>query len=441
MTDNRRELDHTRALKIAYLIQQFPVPTETFAVSDIAALLEQGHDVTVFTMKRPPRRERALLRRCAVPANLPINRPSFLGALLWPVLLWRHWRAAFHLVGRILASARSSPKVSAQALLCVPRLVEIADRLDRNNAEVAHAFWSRHVGLVLPVLKAEEAPILRSAFLGAYDLVADDFLVDMTMDAAEIVFSHSEANRPHLDRKASPAAVRLIVPRGIPLFPIEDEIERDHFRCATASALVASKNVEAVIRACAQARKREPSLTLDIFGDGPERARLEQLGRDLDPSDWLNFAGHVSRERLFEELRRTQLFLLLSNKPSERSPNVVKEALWAGCYVISSRSEGIEELIPNQGIGEVVDPDDRPHLENLLATALQESDEAATERRRKARAHVSEYFSSERNMRRYADAWREAIDRRLSRFPSQVSQSATNRRFSAPPLRPSSPPR
>ena len=57
------------------------------------------------------------------------------------------------------------------------------------------------------------------------------------------------------------------------------------------------------------------------------------------------------------------------------------------------------------------------------------SDEAATERRRKARAHVSEYFSSERNMRRYADAWREAIDRRLSRFPSQASQSATNRRI------------
>ena len=82
--------------------------------------------------------------------------------------------------------------------------------------------------------------------------MADDFLVDMTMDAAEIVFSHSEANRPHLDRKASPAAVRLIVPRGIPLFRIEDEIERNPFRCATASALVASKNVEAVIRACAK---------------------------------------------------------------------------------------------------------------------------------------------------------------------------------------------
>lgn len=38
-------------LTISYLFSQFPLPTQTFAVSDIAALQELGHKVVVHTMK------------------------------------------------------------------------------------------------------------------------------------------------------------------------------------------------------------------------------------------------------------------------------------------------------------------------------------------------------------------------------------------------------
>jgi len=393
-------------LEIAYLLQQFPVATETFAASDIAALMALGHRVTVYTVKARPSNERKLRELCDVPADLTIDRPSVGGALAWPALMWRERKAAARLIEQIVKAVPSAPKTAAQAMLCLPRLLEIARRVQ--GADVAHAFWSRHVGLVLPLLEGEGAPAVRSAFVGAYDLIADDFLVGLTLDSAEVIFSHAEANRDYVERKAPEGALVRIVNRGIPLPDIRDDGARDCFRFVTASALVSAKNVDGVIRAFAGARKTEPRASLRIFGDGPERAKLEELARELGCADAVMFAGHVSRRQLFSELQQGGVFVLLSTKPSERLPNVVKEALWAGCGVISSNSEGIEELIPDAGIGQVVDPRDEATIGAAMTALLGESERAAGARRARARELIRDRFSSEKSMERYVAAWREA---------------------------------
>jgi glycosyltransferase involved in cell wall biosynthesis len=402
------------ALRIAYLIQQFPVPTETFAVSDIAALVAQGHEVSVYTLKPPRKGEEALATKCGIPAQLPIFRPSWASARSWPGLIWRRRKQAAWLTRQILANGRSAPLLCLQTLLCIPRLVEIADQLSRDGSDVVHAFWSRHVALVLPLLKVAGAPCLRSTFVGAYDLVADDFIVDMTARAAEILFSHAEVNRPFLERKAGAGTSVEIVHRGIPLMEAVAGTNRDPCRVMTASALVRPKNVDAVIRSFAAARSRDGRLTLSIYGDGPDRPHLERLAEDLDCAASVTFAGHVSRDALFAEMQRAALFVLLSKKPSERLPNVLKEALWAGCAVISSDSEGIEELLPNSAIGLIVDPDDQHAVETALQNLLAEQPEDRMRRREQARAFIADHFSSAASMRAYDRAWRSRLASRGS---------------------------
>lgn len=398
-------------LRISYLVQQFPVLTETFAVSDIAALLAQGHEVTVYTMKRPRRNEEELCALCRVPAQVRIHRPSVRGAMSWPKLVWRCRKIAAWLVREIVRKRGSNPVAAIQSLLCIPRIIEIADGVTASGSDVAHAFWSRHVALVLPVLKMESAPPLRSAFVGAYDLVADDFLVDMAAGAAEVLFSHAEVNRPYLERKAARGALVRIVHRGIPLAQIR-EPKRDRFCWITASALTPSKNVEGVIRAFAASREREPRLRLEVYGEGADRARLEGLVRELGCFEAVIFGGHVARDELFDRMERASLFILLSKKDSERLPNVVKEALWAGCAVIASRSEGIEELIPDSSIGFVVDPDDQEAVTAAISSVLSEDAERSAARREQARAWIAKNFSSEGGMRAYVDAWNEALPAR-----------------------------
>ncbi len=344
--------------------------------------------------------------KCGVSPRLPVLRPSWAGARSWPNLIVRRRKHVAWLVRHILPHWRSAPLLCLQTLLCIPRLLEIAEKVGNDGSDVVHAFWSRHVALVLPLLKSADAPCLRTAFVGAYDLVADDFIFEISAQASEILFSHAEVNRPFLDERADPGTSIEIVHRGIPLMDQVAAGQRDPFRLMTASALVASKNVEAVIRSFAAARAREDRLTLWIYGDGPDRARLERLVEQLDCSAAVTFTGHVSRDALFVEMQHASVFILLSKKPSERLPNVLKEALWAGCAIISSASEGIEELLPDPGIGIIVDPDDTQAIGAALQSLLLESPDDGECRRERAREFIAERFSSAASMRAYERAWR-----------------------------------
>jgi len=79
---------------------------------------------------------------------------------------------------------------------------------------------------------------------------------------------------------------------------------RDPFRWIAASSLIRPKNVEAVLKAFAVAREREARLILDIFGDGPDRSRLENVALELGCSESVKFRGHVRRQALFAELEK-----------------------------------------------------------------------------------------------------------------------------------------
>jgi glycosyltransferase involved in cell wall biosynthesis len=414
MNEGPRENPGFRELRISYLVQQFPIPTQTFAVSDVDALIAQGHHVSVYTLKTPRRHERVLSRSCRVPSQLRVHRPSWKGARTWPKLMRRRGHAAW-LAKHILPHWRSAPITCLQALLCIPRILEIAEQVSRSKSDVVHAFWSRHVGLVLPILKIDNVPSIRTAFIGAYDLIADDFIVDTTAEAAEILFSHAEVNRPFLERKVSSDASIEIVRRGIPLMDAVPVGRRDPLRLVTASALVRSKNVEAVIRGFAEASAEESGMTLQVYGDGPDRPRLERLAQQLTRSASVTFAGHVPRDELFVAMQSASIFLSLSKKPSERLPNVLKEALWAGCAVISSDTEGIEELVADAGMGMIVQPDNTQAIATAITRLLTESQSDAERRREQARAFIAAHYSSAASMRSYVNAWLRRMQfRRLS---------------------------
>jgi glycosyltransferase involved in cell wall biosynthesis len=414
------------SLRISYIFPQFPVITQVFAVSDIAALRAQGHEVVVHTIKVPRSNEGAWLRRTSVPSDLPIRRPSFVGALRWPSLLWKRRAQVAYLVRRIAAQARSEPAAVVTALLSIPRVLEIGQEIEAGKADVVHVFWSRHPGMVLPVLAQSGSTAVRSAFVGAYDLVADDFFVDLTLAWSDLAFSHAETNRTYLQRRAPLGMPVHIIHRGIPLMERAVNIARDPKLWLTASSLTVAKNVEGVLRTFAQARGKRPDLRLDICGEGPDRARLEQICRQIGCFEAVTFRGHVERVELFRHMQRASVFLLLSKKPSERLPNVIKEALWAGCAIVSSPSEGIEELLPaDSRIGHIVDPDDHLAVAQAVHAILSEGDQDAQDRKERAGKLISERFSNDLSMRRYVAAWQDSMVHR-ARYAHDGTAAATD---------------
>lgn len=103
--------------------------------------------------------------------------------------------------------------------------------------------------------------------------------------------------------------------------------------------------------AFAQIAARFPDWQLRLVGGLDERflpfkESFERQHPEL--CDRVVFTGAIyDKAKLFEEYRRAKIFALMSS--SEGGPNVISEALWGGCYIITSDVDGAMDFI-NGGV-------------------------------------------------------------------------------------------
>jgi glycosyltransferase involved in cell wall biosynthesis len=134
----------------------------------------------------------------------------------------------------------------------------------------------------------------------------------------------------------SPGRLRC-VPNGVDTSrfrPLEGERlpEDGWLRLGTAARLSPEKNLHLLLQAMLEATARGARLRLCIYGEGPERARLEALGAPLLERGLLRMPGATDGlERWYPGL---DAFLLPS--ASEGMPMTVLEALACGCPVVAS---------------------------------------------------------------------------------------------------------
>ncbi|MCE9605480.1 MAG: glycosyltransferase family 4 protein [Planctomycetia bacterium] len=137
-----------------------------------------------------------------------------------------------------------------------------------------------------------------------------------------------------------------VIPRG---FLPPDDATLAGFRTSrmprqvvVAGRLLSYKQVDVVVRAWPEVRRRLPDATLHIVGDGPERAGLERLAVELgltsnDHRDdgGVRFLGQLpEREQVLGEIAAAEL--LLQPSAREGQSTVVLEALTLGTPVLAA---------------------------------------------------------------------------------------------------------
>ena len=157
------------------------------------------------------------------------------------------------------------------------------------------------------------------------------------------------------------AAVRrdLAIPAGAPVV-------------GTVGRLNEIKRQDVLLRAFALIRQRRPEAHLLLVGDGPRRAELEVLARDLGVAPWVRFAGYQARPECY--LAAMDVFALTSQ--SEGMPLAVLEAWAAGVPVVASRVGGVPELIEDGRTGLLFPPGDEAALAAALDRLLSSPDDA-----------------------------------------------------------------
>ena len=142
--------------------------------------------------------------------------------------------------------------------------------------------------------------------------------------------------------------------------------------CPTAGfigRLVAEKGVDVLLRAMQRVRERLPTARLLIAGEGKERERLQELGRQLGLEESVEFLGYLPPQRSHEFWPRIQA-LAVPSLWAEPFGLVATEAMAAGRAVIATRGGGLEESVVEGETGFLVDPGDVQQLADRLSGLL-----------------------------------------------------------------------
>ena len=162
----------------------------------------------------------------------------------------------------------------------------------------------------------------------------------------------------------------VMIPNGVDaqFLEIERTYSREDsapLRLLTVSALIRRKSVDTIIAALSEVScKPEPVLV--IVGDGPEHDKLQALVACLGLQKQVVFEGYADPEAVPGHLEAADIFILASH--SEGRPNVILEAMASAMPIISSRIDGVVELIEDRKSGLLFNVDDSRDLAEKISS-------------------------------------------------------------------------
>lgn len=182
-------------------------------------------------------------------------------------------------------------------------------------------------------------------------------------------------------------------------------------RLSFVGRLVALKGVDMLLEAAAPLL-RTGGATLDIIGDGPERARLQSMITALGLAASVRMDGWIDHSKLGDRLRQSDLFVFPSIR--EFGGGAVLEAMALGVPPVVLNHGGPPELVP-PGTGFVLPMSTRDdivdRLRDLLFTVSAQRD-ALVEAGRRAQEHVRSFYTWEAKARQIVQVYDWLLGRR-----------------------------
>lgn len=150
------------------------------------------------------------------------------------------------------------------------------------------------------------------------------------------------------------------------------------------------------------------SASLDVVGDGPDRAALEQRAQQLGVGSRIRWHGQVAQPKLVRIYQRASAIVLPS--VDEGLGLAAVEALLCETPVVAFDSGGLRDVIQHEKTGLLVKPGDTAALAAALDDLLAH-DGRGTDLGRAGRLYALSAFAPESAARRYAEIYRQVLGR------------------------------
>lgn len=361
-------------MRLAVIVSEFPKTSETFVMRDLLSFHELGaeirlyylapyrHSETLHDFARPVldwvHHERMLLsRRVLGGAARTLVRPGALRAV----------------IGDMVRGYAREPELLAKSLALLPKISAIAEDMAAWGADHVHAAFAAHPATAAWAVRRLTG-IPYSVSCHAHDIFTTQAFLPVKLGEAAFVRAISDYNRDFLLRHVPglrPDQIRVIH-CGLDLQalqPLPPAPRGPDFNILFIGRLVPQKGVDVLLRALALP-EAGPDWRLDILGDGPERAALEGLCRQLGLEGRVRWHGNQPFESIARALAAAHVLATPSiigpGGRTEGIPTVLMEALALHRPVIASQVSGIPELVVHGRTGLLVPPGDAAALAGAL---------------------------------------------------------------------------
>jgi glycosyltransferase involved in cell wall biosynthesis len=240
--------------------------------------------------------------------------------------------------------------------------------------------------------------------------------------------------KPHgqflIDYERFPANKVVVIPNGVDTsrfapdpsvrIPVRRElaIEQTAPLIGIVAALRPEKNHALFIAAAHKVVMKCPKAHFLIIGDGPERAKIEELVQSKGLTNHVHLLGNRSdTPRL---LAAMDIFALTSH--NEASPVSILEALSCGVPVVSTRVGSVSESVHDQWSGFTVEPGDAEDIADKMIHLLH-NPQTADMMGRNGREHVQTNGSLDTMVELYEQLIHRIHDQKCSRLNRDASDA------------------
>ena len=346
-------------MKIFMFASSYPVPFKPYYDTQFADLVERGHDLTIFSsgaLDEDVLNEKVLRyglhrRTRRYPASLS-DVPGCVGAVLRAVA--SRPAASARAIGRMAAKRRTWGSVRS-FVRNVARLLSVADEEPDlcfvHGLGTATRFrWLRESFPGVPV-----AMYYHGGEVPSVPDLSDD-AARATFACFDTVFTNTGFSRDHAIQRGCDPNKLHVLPVGFDLedFPPPAGAQADNsepLRLLSAGRMSEEKGYAYALEALARLAERGVADFLySMTGEGYLRPELEAYVREYGLEDRVRFLGTLTTDELREEMRLADVLLLPSVQVGnwvENQACAVQEALLHGCLVVTTRTGGVPESIPD----------------------------------------------------------------------------------------------
>jgi colanic acid/amylovoran biosynthesis glycosyltransferase len=399
-------VEPARALRMAYLLSQYPAVNHVFMLREVCALRQLGFDIQVASIRNPDR-DIALMTAAE---QQEARSTYYVKSASWFDLALAHVHTLISrpddYVGGVAVALRGN---SLYGLFYFGEAVAVGYWMRRRGLTHLHTHYASTVGLlvrrIFPVTLSitfhGSAEFLNpDAFRLAEKVRASLFCCAISQyGLSQLMCACGYQEWQKLEFTSMGVDPDRFAPRPFRVKPAP-------FQIICVGQLAPVKGLHLLIAAMAALVERGRHVCLRIVGDGSERVALGQDVAKRGLVDQVSFEGAVNQDRLLELYRESDALVMSSF--AEGLPVVLMEAMSMEIPCVAPWVNGIPEIISHESDGLLVPPGDAQALARALARLLDDP-ELRRSLGQKARLKILEKFDLRRNTERLAEVFRRRL--------------------------------